>query len=112
MVSKWRILKTTIIAQPNNVVKMTKATCVLHNFLRETSASTYTPPGFTDTVDENGRTNEGLWRAEGGATLQSLAPLSRNQTKAAIKAQEDFSSYFISPEAELSWQNDYVLRTH
>lgn len=112
MVSKWRILKSAIIAEPNNVVKLTKAICVLHNFLRKISSSTYTPPGFTDSVDDNGQVNEGLWRAEEGTALQSLAPHPRNQTRAAIRARDDFASYFISGGGELSWQNDYVLRTN
>ncbi|XP_046861895.1 uncharacterized protein LOC124455248 [Xenia sp. Carnegie-2017] len=112
MVSKWRILKTAIVAEPNNMVKLTKAICVLHNFLRKQSAASYTPPGSTDTVDENGQINEGSWRAEmEKATLQPIAQSSRNQTKAALRVREDFACYFMSSEGELSWQVDYVLRT-
>ena len=96
MVSKWIILKSTIIAEPTNVVKMIKAICILHNFLRETD-----PAGFVDTVDPNG-------------TVQIESPIqshSRNHTQAAFKIRDKFASFFSSSAGELPWQTDYVLRT-
>ncbi|XP_046863722.1 uncharacterized protein LOC124457538 [Xenia sp. Carnegie-2017] len=81
MVSKWRILKTTIIAEPENVSKIVKATCILHNFLQTRHVS-YSPAGFTDTVDPSGNVHEGSWRQE---TTRVLEPLAGNKETTVVK---------------------------
>ena len=112
MVSRWRILKAPIVAEPNNVIKMTNAICVLHNYSRETDAATYTPPGFIEFVDSSGNITSGSWRSETGQdTLRSLDSCSRNHTQAAFKVRDKFASYFNSSGGELPWQTDYVLHT-
>ena len=53
-------------ASTQNVEKIILACCVLHNFLREKSTGTYSPPGSFDTkCTEDGTINEGEWRQEG-----------------------------------------------
>ena len=112
MVAKWRILKSSIIAEPVNIVKMVKAICVLHNFLRDTDAAAYTPPGFTDMVDSNGNVVDGSWRSEaGGNALTPINVHSRNHTQAAFKIRDKFANFFSSSAGELAWQTDYVSRT-
>lgn len=113
MVTKWRIFKTSIIAEPSNVEKITKATCVLHNYLRTSHIGEYTPPGYTDIVDPSGYINEGSWRQETtGHALQNLNhQRHRNYAAAASETRATFTNYFSSPAGQLAWQLDYVQRT-
>ena len=47
------------MAKPENVIRVTKAACVLHNFLQRSNNTAdandrqYCPDGFTDAYDEN-----------------------------------------------------------
>lgn len=111
MVSKWSILKTSIIAEPVNVAKLVKATCILHNCLR-TCHVAYTPAGFTDTADPSRNIHEGSWRQDTTHVLEDLAhQRQRNYSSEASETREKFAQYFCSDVGQLPWQLEYGQRT-
>jgi len=65
VVSRWRLFRRPIIAEPDNVVKFTKAAIALHNFLRTEESAVYCPPGFVDGEDGSGNVIPGSWRDSG-----------------------------------------------
>ena len=62
LAARWYLFRRPIIANPNGVVTYTKATIALHNYLRTTESSVYSPPGFVDGEDGVGNMMEGSWR--------------------------------------------------
>ena len=74
LAAKFRIFRRPIVACPDKVTKISKAACVLHNYLRICdirSASTtrqYCPPGYVDHEDPLGNLIPGDWRSEMGQT--------------------------------------------
>ena len=106
-------MKTTIIAEPNNVEKITKATCI-NTYLRTTNIPAYTPPGYADSVDPSGQINKGSWRKNvSGAGLQPLVRQGqRNHTAAAAEIREKFMQFYNSQAGQLKWQLDYIQRTY
>ena len=61
--NRFGIFSSAMQLSPENVEKVTLASCVLHNFLREKSPASYTPPGSLDTEDiESGDVQQGEWR--------------------------------------------------
>ena len=66
---RWRIFRRPILANPENVIGIVKATICLHNFLRQSDlgkqpTERYCPPGFADHEDQEGNVIEGQWRRE------------------------------------------------
>ena len=59
--ARWRLLHTTIIAEPEKAAKLVKAMCVLHNYLRTNEDLPYAPSGFCDAVQPNGAIRDGSW---------------------------------------------------
>ena len=63
LASRFRIFLSPMHLAPENVEKVTLASCVLHNVLREKAPACYTPPGLFDREDEHtGRVTEENWR--------------------------------------------------
>ena len=60
--TRWRIFRRPIIADPDNVVTFTKATIALHNFLRTEENALYCPASFVDGEDGSGNVIPGTWR--------------------------------------------------
>lgn len=88
--NKWRIFHAPILASPDFAVKITKAACVLHNFVRRRD-------GFSaeDTFNcklEDYTTKKGV----GNASLE------------AKEVREYFVNYINSPGNILSWQNKVI----
>ena len=78
--SRWRLFRRPIIAEPDNVVKFTKATIVLHNFLRTEESALYCPPGFVDGEDGSGNVIPGSWRdGEDTSGLSRVGRISSNR---------------------------------
>ena len=51
---------------PENVEKITLASCALHKVLRDKASSRYTPAASLDIETEKGRVTTGSWRSEQG----------------------------------------------
>ena len=71
LAARWCIFCRPIIAHPDHVILFTQAAIALHNYLRTTESSIYTPPGFVDGEDGTGNGN---WRENdgSGASMQSV----------------------------------------
>ena len=48
MANRFRLFLSPMLLSPDNVEKVTLASCVFHDFLREKSPLQYTPPGSFD----------------------------------------------------------------
>ncbi|XP_029729932.1 uncharacterized protein LOC134287130 [Aedes albopictus] len=104
LVSRFRIFTRPIDLIPEKVDEIVKAACSLHNWLRETSPTTYFPFGCVDHEDlETGETIPGTWRNE-ISELESMQPSSsRNYTKNAASIRNAYKKYFMGPGA-VEWQ--------
>lgn len=87
-------------------MKIVKAACVLHNFLRTVEPNLYAPPGYTDTDNE-----QGDWRADFAGFASALPTNSRNSAVSATTMREQYATYFLSPQGQLDYQLAYVNRT-
>ena len=96
---------------------MVKACVVLHNYLAYTDEATtpesrYIPPSFSDT-DSRGTVQPGEWRrlVAGDANRSETPKMPRSRgTRAAMGVRNDLRQFFQTPEGEVPWQNDMVLR--
>ena len=94
MASRFRVLQTDMAINVQNVDKVVLATCVLHNYLRRTSAATYSPSCYSDTEDIERRTIiPGNWR-QNGNNLQSLQRTPRGATTQAKEIRNQYKIYF------------------
>lgn len=74
------MFRRPIIAEPENVVKFTKAAIALHNYLRTEESAVYCPPGFVDGEDGSGNLIPGLWRdGEDPSGLVRIGRVSSNR---------------------------------
>lgn len=109
MTHRWRLLFHPIIAEPAKVTLLVQAICVLHNYLRTVNDETYAPPGYADTITNNGEVVEGFWRAQRAAQpAQGLSSTVRNSSDRAMGIRDYFSNYFMSPQGSVSWQLDHI----
>ena len=111
MASRWRLLYTRIIEEPDKVVKLVKAMCVLHNYLRTNEDQRYTPPGFYDVVEADGTIREGFWRRSQVDTLGMDGHCSRSSTTRATQVREHLTAYFSSDNGSVPWQRQHVNAT-
>lgn len=107
LVHRWRLLLRPTIAEPPKVVKLVKAACVLHNFLRTVQDQQHTPQGFVDAVDVDGNIREGFWRASQLATLGDLGYSSRSATQEGDRIRKHLVTYF-SNEGTVPWQLAHI----
>lgn len=87
LVFKFRIFETTISCSVEKAVKIVKAACVLHNFIKKNDNIILTP-----TDDGN-------------------KPTTNNGTpnNDAIENREYLCNYFLKPYGLVSWQNNYTV---
>lgn len=55
LVSRFRVFEKPITLAPYKVGHIIKAACALHNWLRKTSPTTYTSPGYIDEEQTSAR---------------------------------------------------------
>lgn len=87
MSNKWRVLHSPLLVAPDFAVAITKATCVLHNFVRRRDGY-----NFEDSVDCN---MDDMTEKIGVG----------NAPSSAKEVREYFVQYFNPPQHALSWQN-------
>jgi hypothetical protein len=109
--SRWRIFSKPIKASVRNTENYVMACICLHNYLRQTENSLYTPKGFVDVILADGTIKEGEWRArvtsDGG--LQSIKPMKGGRRKVeATDLRENLKEYVNSEIGSVSWQIEYV----
>ena len=117
LTTKFRIFRRPIIAHPEKVTQITKAACVLHNYLKITdfrsysSSRQYCPPGYVDHEDPMGNFIPGDWRSERGqnAALTTISHTGSNTfSRSAAFMRDTYKEYFVSSSGELEWQYIHV----
>ena len=116
MATKFRIFRRSIAANPDEVTKITQATCCLHNYLRISkinnppSARFYCPPGFVHVESNDGNVILGDWRSEiSSSALQSVQRTGSNTYSwSASDLRDSIMTFMITPQGKVSWQYAHV----
>ena len=114
MAAKWRIFRRPIRADVALEEKIVQATICLNSYLHLTENANYTPAGFVGCEGSSGNIIPGDWRSEVNSDEWGLRHLNQiggnSYTFEAGRAQDDFNSYFNSPEGEFEvpWQLQHV----
>ena len=114
LASRLRIFGRSVIDKTGNIIYITKAAVILHNFvMRKSARSMYCPPDYVDQETSQG-VSPGGWHNK-TTEIQVLVDLkaqgSSNSTRAAKEVQNDFKDYFNSEYGKLSWQSEIVQST-
>lgn len=110
LASRFRVFHQPIPLEPSKAIAITKAACVLHNYLRTGSLTryTYTPASLVDQEDtETGQIICGAWRQEPECLQPIAASSDRNPTLQAKEVREEYCSYFNTNGA-VSWQENSI----
>ncbi|CAL1671969.1 unnamed protein product [Lasius platythorax] len=102
----WRfgVFLRAINQTPDRVDKIVWAACAIHNWLRQTSASTYLPPKSVDVEDTATRdVIPGQWRGQVGELAVVNLRSSNNYRFNAEKIRKRYAEYFVG-EGALPWQ--------
>jgi len=114
LASRFRIFRHSFQVQPDNVISIVLASCVLHNFLRdkETSRESYTPQGCFDYEDhKQSRIVDGSWRSDEASN--GLNRLQRNASNRSARDVQDIRNNFCSHFngiGAVPWQGKMVLK--
>lgn len=109
LASRFRIYHSQINLEPQNICKVVRATCVLHNFLMTQQPTSYAPPNTSYQED----TANGIIICAGSDTSQSnMMALQRtisrgNLGQDAKYVRNNFINYFNN-ENTLPWQHKRV----
>jgi len=106
----FRVLRKSIILEPEKAELVIMTIIYLHNFLRKskTSRDIYTPPMKFDS-ERDGVLVRGSWRQE-DEQMNSLIPIKnvpRRTTSNATEIRDEFKEYFIT-NGRLDWQDYYA----
>lgn len=88
LANKWRVFHTNILVSEDFATDVTKAACLLHNFVRR-----------RDGVDSND---------ESSCLMENIPAIGTGRPSAGIAIREKFKDYFVSREGELLYQYDKV----
>jgi len=88
--NKWRVFHTALLVEPDFAVAITKACCVLHNFVRRRD-------GYNTEDAQNCEMEDAVEKIGVG-----------NSTSMAKEVRDYFVNYFNEPAHELSWQNKVI----
>lgn len=108
LVSRFQIFKRPIALSPEKTIKLTKAACALHNWIRKTSRNSNTiSVDIEDT--ELGQIVPGSWSNEPnplGLTHFGI-PQQRNYLTEARQKRNDLADYFMG-EGSVNWQTRMI----
>ena len=102
--AKWRIFQRPIRAglDHDTIEKVIKAAVRLHNYLRQTDTTNYTPAGLVDSENGDGDIIPRNWPNTVQNEGSSLIGLNHNRSNRskfdATKIRDEFKSYFNSPQ--------------
>ena len=110
LAQRFRVFLSPIHVAPENVEKVTLASCVLHNYLREKSPLHYTPRGSFNNEDINtGRIIPGNWRTNDDAeNLRSADIIGSNNYSQACKELRDRFCEHFNTIGKIPWQESFV----
>lgn len=109
LASRFRIFQQPMAVKVPITIKIVKAACAIHNWLRLTSPTTYTPPYSYDYEDiVNATIIQGEWRSE----LSQLVSMSRTRInnrpkKIAQQVRDRYRDYF-NGEWSVEWQDRMI----
>ena len=109
--ARWRIFSHPIKASVQNTERYVMACLCLHNFLRQTENSLYTPQGFVDVESADGKLKEGEWRsqtAENGCFRPIKLPKGGRRKILANELRENLKHFVNSEIGSVPWQIEYV----
>ncbi|KAL4084288.1 hypothetical protein QTP88_028113 [Uroleucon formosanum] len=108
LANRFRVFRKPISLAPETVVKLVKAACSLHNWIRKTGLSQHSISVDIENL-ESGRLIPGSWRNEEGSSgFRGLGPpTQQNPLTEARKKRDSFAEYFVG-EGEVSWQNRMI----
>lgn len=104
--ARFRVLRGPIHLDAAKTRKVTKACCVLHNYLSVQNHKTYVPNNMADRVIDDGSIAEGNWR-QNKATLNNLWPIQHERPHGiandAKEIRNEFEEYFMTT-GSVPWQ--------
>nr|CAI5819837.1 unnamed protein product [Callosobruchus analis] len=105
LTSRFRIFEKLIPLATSTIIKVINSTCVLHNWLRNTTDHYITAENVNTKDITVGRVTKGSWR---DAQIHGIAPLSNtyssnNHSHAAKAVRDAYAERFSTTEA-VSWQ--------
>lgn len=107
LASRFRVFRKPILLLPQTTIKLIKATCALHNWIRKHNSVSSISVDIEDL--ESGSIITGTWRAE--ESPEGILPLSatqeRNYIQQAREEREQLADYFIRGGA-VNWQNNMI----
>nr|XP_018672036.2 protein ALP1-like [Ciona intestinalis] len=117
LAQRWRVLRSTIMANVETATQVVKATVVLHNWLQrkslEKSVESRKYIGTYDVDYEvNGELIEGAWREEESAVLPNIRDqkFHHHHSLYARQIRELLKDYFNSSQGQVAWQYNKVTQ--
>jgi len=109
LASRFRIFGHLIPVKVETTIKIVKATCAIHNWLRLTTPASYPPPGCHDYEDiVNSTIVQGEWRSEISKMPSILRIRNYNRPKKiAQQVRETYKEYF-NGEWVVEWQDRVI----
>ena len=107
LANRFRIFLSAINLQPEKVVVIVKAACVLHNFLQSKGDNRYIEAGLLDSeCTDTHSLIPGSWRAN---CLESVRHTKVSNPAVEAKTQRDhLCEYFLSENGSVPWQTDMI----
>lgn len=112
--SRFRVLQTEIVFNPEETSHICVAIATLHNILREVCGASYMPAGLIDAEDNNFSVLPGAWRMRDPTReplLDHNPTQARNASTCAKVMRDKLANYFLSDLGSVSWQLDYIHNT-
>ena len=107
MSARFRILRKAIRASVENAEKYVLVCLALHNYLRLTDNTHYTPAGFIYSEDKHGNFVPGEWRSKNESAVQSGSFQSMNAVRGsgsrvdALQVRNQLKNYLNSNEGNV-----------
>ena len=109
--SRFRLLSSRSILNIDNIQIIIFASLALYNMLRKRSTSSYTPPGYCDSVDLlTGNVIDGTWCSEVSdkVLLDISSTRSRNPSLEAKEIRKELTDFFMTA-GQVDWQWKHVF---
>ena len=109
--ARWRIFSHSIKASVENTERYVMACLCLHNYLRQTKNSLYTPQGFVDVELADGEIKEEEWRSQApqdGCFKLMKFPKGGRRKVLANELRESLKDFVNREIGSVPWQVHYV----
>jgi len=110
LASRFRVFGQPMAVKVKTTIKIVQAVCAIHNWLRLTSSTSYTPPGSCDYEDiVNATIVQGDWKFEISKLPSIMRTRSYNRPKKiAQQVRETYKDYFFG-EWSVQWQDRMIF---